>query len=247
MPLIIGIIIAIAVYAFVQYILVNKKVAVGLSLVQQTVEYTQTGSANGKTILVVGDSTGVGVGASTPTESIVGLIGADFPNVHIENRAVSGAKVHDLLGVFNQLQNEKVHVDVVVIQIGGNDIVRFTPFKNVEKDLATVLEQAKQVADNVAVFSCGNVGTSPFFPFGTRWVWGVRTRAVRKIFLRQTSAAQVQYVDLYREKKDDPFAQDPKRYYAADSFHPSSDGYAVWYTRISPVMHNVIEGTSTNH
>ncbi|MBI2411181.1 MAG: GDSL family lipase [Candidatus Kerfeldbacteria bacterium] len=238
MPVIIVIIIAIG-YVLVQYILVNKKVTVGLSLVQQTVAYTQAGAENGKTVLVVGDSTGVGVGAATPAESVAGLIGADFPDASIENRAVSGAKVHDLLDVFNQLSNERAHFDVVVIQIGGNDIVRFTPLKSAEQDLAQVLEQAKHVADNVVVFSCGNVGTAPFFPFGTRWAWGVRTRAVRQIFLRQTAATQVQYIDLYREKKDDPFAQDPKRYYAADSFHPSSDGYAAWYTSISPVVHSM--------
>ena len=36
------------------------------------------------------------------------------------------------------------------------------------------------------------------------------------------------YVDLYKSRDDDPFAQEPGRYNAADGLHPSDQGYGLW-------------------
>jgi hypothetical protein len=50
-------------------------------------------SAKGATVLILGDSTGVGVGATLPEESIAGLLAADYPDADIVNVAVSGTRV----------------------------------------------------------------------------------------------------------------------------------------------------------
>ena len=49
-------------------------------------------------VLVLGDSTGVGIGANRPEESIAGLLAQDFPAADIVNVSRSGARVADALG-----------------------------------------------------------------------------------------------------------------------------------------------------
>jgi len=80
------------------------------------------------------------------------------------------------------------------------------------------------------LMTSGNIGTAKLLPFGTRWFFTKRTRKVREIFMEAAETHSTPYVDIFREVKEDPFAQDPKRYYAKDIFHPSSEGYADWYT-----------------
>jgi lysophospholipase L1-like esterase len=218
----------------VQYRGFQKKVAVGVGLAQSAHAYEQH-PANAQThVLVVGDSTGVGVGATAPETSLAGLLGADFENVDITNRAVSGAKVADVPGQLDALRDQ--HYDLVYIQIGGNDIVRFTSLKKIEDGLRPLLDAARGIADEVVIASCGNVGTAEIFPLETRWLLRMRTQQVREVFMRVAVGEHIHYVDLYRERAVDPFAADPTRHYAADSFHPSSDGYGVWYERLQPVF-----------
>ncbi len=44
------------------------------------------------------------------------------------------------------------------------------------------------------------------------------------------------YVDLFRERKDEIFNTDIPRYYAPDLFHPSGDGYGVWYSSLKALL-----------
>ena len=53
-------------------------------------------------VLVLGDSTGVGLGASMPDESIPGMLSADHPLVEITNLAVSGARLEDVFAARTQ-------------------------------------------------------------------------------------------------------------------------------------------------
>ena len=54
-------------------------------------------SARRAAMLILGDSTGVGVGATLPEESIAGLLAADYPDADIVNVAVSGTRVADAI------------------------------------------------------------------------------------------------------------------------------------------------------
>lgn len=47
-------------------------------------------------LLVVGDSTAVGTGATVPEASVAGLLGLAFPRLQIDNRARDGAKLVSL-------------------------------------------------------------------------------------------------------------------------------------------------------
>ena len=73
-------------------------------------------------LLVVGDSTGVGVGSDNADRSVAGRFGTQFQNWSIENRAVSGARISSLAEQLRGAARQRY--DVILIQVAGNDIVR---------------------------------------------------------------------------------------------------------------------------
>ncbi len=225
-------IVVVIIYDFVN---TRRLIAIGVNLANIGQPFAATPPHAEKQILIVGDSSGVGVGSATPAGSIAGRIGNDFPNAQITNLSVSGSKTGELLSTLQNLSVNQ-NYDLMVIQIGGNDIVRVTQLDDLKHQLTEVLEIAKQHANQVVLLTCGNVGTSQLLPFGTRWYFTLRTKQVRRLFMAVTSEAGVHYVDLYRKRADDPWAHDPKKYYAPDMFHPSADGYGDWYSFVRPVI-----------
>lgn len=212
-------------------------IRIGRGLAASAVAYSQEGIDSAPRVLVIGDSTAVGVGAATPEESLAGLLGRDFPQATIVNAGVSGAKTHELIERLKQRHGERYAL--VLLHIGGNDIVRGTPTTDLLRDIAEVLRLARRLSDNVVLVTSGNVGTAKLFPPGYRWLLERRTRYVRELFMNEAQQADAHYVDLFREQAHDPFARDPHRYYAADMFHPSSEGYADWYALIQLTLHSL--------
>lgn len=176
------------------------------------------------------------LGAEAPEFSIAGLVGDMFPDARIVNQGVVGSKTRELI---SRLEGLSEQFDLIMIHTGGNDIVRFTNFDDLKTDIKTVLTLAKTRADHVTLTTSGNIGTSKLLPLGTRWLFERRTRKVRDIFKPAAEEVGVDYIDLFRERDKDPFAKDPRKYYAADIFHPSDDGYAEWFSIISKTLEQI--------
>ena len=183
-----------------------------------------------KRILILGDSTGVGTGADDPADSIAGRIAREFPFVEIINTSADGARASDVLEQLNSREDRVF--DMVLVQVGGNDILRFTDFKALRDTVAEIFQSAYRITPKVIFMSTGNVGSSPAFFPPLNWIYTDRTRTVRSIFLIISREKGVEYVDLFREKAEDPFQDDPKRYFAGDLLHPGSDGYGLWYEEL---------------
>ena len=176
-------------------------------------------------LLIIGDSTGVGTGASTPKTSVAGLIAADHPDWLIDNRAVNGAKFADLAGQMPTAER----YDTVLIICGGNDVLRFTDGDALKQSIADVVQRSTAIASRVILLPPGNVGNSPsLYP---PWSWWITSRSkTMHAAVREVAAASgAVYVNLYQDHANDPFAQDPDRMNAADGVHPSDAGYALWY------------------
>lgn len=178
-------------------------------------------------IVVVGDSTAVGVGAKSSLDSIAGRISLDSPSVSITNIGESGLRLKQVLEKLQGLGD--AHFDFIVIQAGGNDIVGFTKKETIEENLEKIFIEAKKRGDAVAFLPAGNVGLAPIFPWPLNLIFSSRSRAVHEIYLRQIEKHGILFADFFTEKKDDVFGTDPKRYYAPDVFHPSGEGYGLWY------------------
>ncbi|MDQ5952299.1 MAG: hypothetical protein QG626_426 [Patescibacteria group bacterium] len=217
----------------------QRLIAIGIQQTQKATAFQRRLADPEYAILVIGDSSAVGVGALPPDESIAGRLAKDFPTADVENLAVSGSKVQDALMQLSNLP-PNARYDLILIQIGGNDIVRRTPLSDLQRDIPKLLSRAQQHSSNVVQLTSGNVGTSKLLPFGTRWYFTLRTKQVRKIFMAANIAANTHYVDLLRKHSEDPYAKDPQTYYSPDFFHPSAAGYGDWYAFVQPVVTQIL-------
>src|SRR6187402_3364078 len=83
-------------------------------------------SARSATVLVLGDSTGVGVGATLPEESVAGLLAADYPDAEVINVAVSGTRVAGAIAQARVCREAGMRFDLALLHVGGNDVVADT-------------------------------------------------------------------------------------------------------------------------
>jgi lysophospholipase L1-like esterase len=179
-------------------------------------------------LLIVGDSTALGTGASTPQASLAGRIAARYPSLQVRNLARAGARFADIA---EQLRDAGRH-DLILIAGGANDVMRFTPRPRLGRDIDLTLRRAASQAARVVVVPAPNVGNAPFFPRPLSWLLSRRARALHRLARASAGMVGAAYVDLYRARAADPFAQDPLRLIAADRLHPSDAGYALWFDEL---------------
>ena len=226
---------AVAVYGISVWLRVSHSINASKPLIASAAAYEQHPLSPSLRILIAGDSTGVGVGAKDNRESIAGRIGAAYPSADIANIAHSGDTLADLEKVLRAKASGKY--DIVLLQIGANDITGRTTYADIRAALTRVLSRAHQLGNKVVVMTSGDVGLSPAFMWPLSAYFDHRTRETRKIFIEETGAVPgTVYIDLFREPLDEIFITDVPRYYASDRFHPSGDGYAVWYRALKPAL-----------
>ena len=235
LKIILGVIFLVILYTIIRTSILIKKSSL---LISQAHKYERIIPNASSTFLFIGDSTTVGVGSETAEESIPGKFGEKFPLATIINEGVSGQKIRELLETLSTTSSRQT-VDVLVIQIGANDIIRFTKLDDIKNDLDALLSKTKKISKKVIILHSGNVGAAPFFPPYLSWIWTERTRLVREIYINETKKYNVSYVDLFEERKDDIFLTDPNKYYASDKLHPTSEGYAIWFNKINKVLEKI--------
>jgi len=178
-------------------------------------------------LLVVGDSTAGGTGATAPHASVAGLLAEHFPRLLIDNRARDGAKFAELLA---QLDGEE-RFDMVLVMAGGNDVVRMRGLEALRGDVERVTQRARQRADLVVLMPAGNVGNAPFFVAPVSWLMTWRSRRLHAFARDAASHHGALLVNLFREAADDPFVQ-RRALNAVDGLHPSDAGYRVWFDEL---------------
>lgn len=228
-------------YVVFQYIRTRHYIQLGVPLANSAVRYEQHPTNPTIRLLTIGDSTVVGTGASKPEDSVAGLIGHDYPTMDITNAGKNGARLADLPAKFAQYSNDQF--DVVLVQIGGNDVWRFTPFTDIESSLNTVLAEAERVGKHVIILHGGDFKSAKALPLGTRWLFSWRSSRLRDLYKRVIPTTAAQYVDLWTVDLDNP--ERAAAFYAVDRFHPSSSGYADWYAGIKPALSSVISFEAT--
>ncbi|MBU1292644.1 SGNH/GDSL hydrolase family protein [Patescibacteria group bacterium] len=200
-------------------------------IIENTTPYTKEGE--GDAVLVLGDSTAVGIGAAAPEESVAGQVAKEIEVGSVENYAKSGAEVNDLSGQIAQAK--KGDYRLILIQIGGNDIIRFHNAQKVGKELAQVLKTLPG-SEKVIVISAGDVGGAPLFPFPIRPFYTRLNNEYHEVFEHVVSEAGYTYVNFGNSPATKTINEDPKTYLAADGLHPSSAGYKLWFEDIRPEL-----------
>ncbi len=228
-----AIVLAVTAYSAISF---WRKVRVSSSLVQKAVPYSLKGNdalGQGVRLLVLGDSTAVGVGADKPEDTLAARMARHIGATHVENYAISGARVRDLAKEVRQIQKEKYNY--ILIGIGANDIIRFGDAEETARHLAVILSGLPK-RDHLILYMAGDVGGTQLFPRILNSHYTRRTMEFHDAFAKTVSEAGGTYVNLYIDPKEDPFTLHPEINLAADGLHPTSAGYGVWFDRIRPVL-----------
>ena len=192
-------------------------------LARQSTPFQQNPVNPKLSLLIVGDSTGVGTGASAPGNSLAGLLGSAYPGLRIDNRARDGATFADVLRQFEGTRR----FDLVLVQAGGNDVIRLHPDEDMRADIDRVTALARERSDRVVLMPAGNVGNAPFFFAPVSQLMTKRARRLHGFVREAAERHGAVVVNLFKEKADDPFVQTPGLH-AVDGLHPSDAGYRLW-------------------
>lgn len=174
-----------------------------------------------KRIAILGDSSMYSAGATAAHLTIGGLMADKFPRAVVETLAVNGAQTKDLM---DQLERKQFgHYDIMLIGIGGNDVVRFEKFSNIERQLSEALKTASKHADQIVLCHSVNVGNIGFFPFPINLIFDRRTRKLSELYDKLAKQyPKVTYVNFYRPIRDDYYTKHTRaQFLAADGFHAS--------------------------
>ena len=204
------------------------RIGKSIELARRSEPFQQHPEVPVKRLLVVGDSTAVGTGASSSVSSLAGLVAKRHPDWYIENRARDGAKFSEVL---NQLSGEGTF-DMVLIQAGGNDVIRLVGLDALNRSIDQATSAARRHAPVVILMPAGNVGNAPFFFPPMSWWMTQRSQQMHQFINEAAKRHGAVYVRLFHERDDDPFVQSPELN-ARDGLHPSDAGYAVWFEALS--------------
>ncbi len=178
----------------------------------------------------IGDSIAAGVGASGPEAAVPRLVAADLNGpVMLDVFASSGERVAGALAEqVPQLEALGGEPDVVVVEIGANDVTHLTGRDEFASAYREVLERASATgARHVLALGIPAFGTAPRFLQPLRAIVGWRGSRLDQDVRAAAAATGATYVDIAGETAG-PFGEEPDRYYASDDFHPSDEGYRLW-------------------
>lgn len=191
--------------------------------------YEQTGSGD-KTLLILGDSTGYGTGASRRSESVAGLIGAANPELTIINQSENGRTAKKLRRDIQKLEGK---YDTILLQIGANDLLQHTAPAEVVVEIEGIAVYLRKHTDRVLVLTSGNIGAAPRFNVTKRAAYTDSFRIYDQLMQSQAmKTSNFTFVSQFKEPEDDPFVLEPEKNFSMDGLHPSSDGYALWFKEL---------------
>ena len=185
---------------------------------------------SGPRVLILGDSISVGCGAARPEDSIAGQLSQEFPHVTIVNRARNGARTADALAQLSA--DPHPTYDAILVNVGGNDILKRTPFRSLPAQVEALLAAARARSDHVIVTTTPNIGLVPMFFAPLSWWLTRRSRQLRDLFADACKRHGAHYVNFFHPRSTDPFHRDMSRYYARDLLHPSTECYRYVYATL---------------
>ena len=191
------------------------------------------GSGKPLVYVVLGDSAAAGRGGQYNRGIAMGTARhlAQSQPVTMVNLAVSGAKVSDVLQ--DQLPAAtRLKPDVVLLAVGANDVTHLTPSSRISSVLRSIVQELAAAKPGIRIVLTGSpdVGTARRFAQPLRWLAGLETKRVNRVFeaviAQEQGKATVVWTPLARETGP-VFARDASLL-APDRFHPNDRGYAVW-------------------
>ncbi len=178
-------------------------------------------------LLVIGESTVAGVGASSHSEGLTGQVAqalAAQSQCRVDWHAV-GQNGFTARKVLDELlaQIPKQKFDVAVIVLGVNDTLKLTPARRWANDLTELVTALRERVNAEQIFLAGvpPMQHFPALPQPLRFMLGAKSQSLDTSAARLALQLQnVWHVPLAFHGGDE--------YFCADRFHPSPLGYKIW-------------------
>ncbi len=205
------------------------------SLAFRSKPYSRGSGLEARKILILGDSTAVGTGANRTQDTLAGRLAYDFPESQIINLGVNGSLISNVLKQLEQVKGMKF--DMIVISTGGNDIINFTSFRKVWRDLQKIFQITKVMCEHrVFMMLYLNLGNAPLFPRFMQLLLMRRGKRLYEEIRKIGTKERVPIIEIFTTEHENDFINNPRLYFARDGVHPSSEGYRIWYNRMWRAM-----------
>lgn len=187
--------------------------------------------------LVLGDSTAVSQGG-TYDRGIARETARHLARGHaveMRNVAVSGARTSDVLR--EQLPRAAAFVpDVVLLDVGANDVVHLTTSASVERDLEIILDTliARNCNAKIVLTGAAEMSSPPRIPRLLRPLAGHRTRALNEVYTRVAHRRELTFAPI--AAVTGPMFKRDRSLFSEDRFHPNDRGYATWIAVINDAL-----------
>ncbi|WP_396449716.1 SGNH/GDSL hydrolase family protein [Actinomadura sp.] len=179
-------------------------------------------------VVVIGESTAVGVGASRHAEALPGFLAEALGerlrrSVAWSVSGENGATARRITGGLVPPPGGSAP-DLVVVTVGINDLIRRRPLRRWAADVAELVGVLRARYAEAAVLVAGMppVHRFPAIPRPLRYVLGARARTMDRIMAEAVRAGGAVHAPM-----DEAMARD-RALFAADGFHPSPAGYRAW-------------------
>ncbi len=187
--------------------------------------------------VILGDSTAVAVGGHYEQGLAVGTAQhlAARSRVELINVAVFGARIQDVL--VEQLPRvDLTRADVVLLDVGANDVTHLTSPRSFERDFRRVVETilARNPKVRLIVTGSADMGSPPRIPRLLRPLTTFRTRRINLIVESMVDRYHLTFAPIAHETGP-LFRRDPTLF-AEDRFHPNDRGYAEWTKVINEAL-----------
>jgi lysophospholipase L1-like esterase len=180
-------------------------------------------------LAMLGDSGAAGLGAESAHGTAGGRLAAELAaashrQVLLTNVALVGAQSSDLAVQVERALAVRPHV--AVIMIGANDVTHLVRPQKSVRLLGDAVHRLRESGTQVVVGTCPDLGTVRPISSPLRQVVGRMSRelaAAQSISVSEAGGRPVPLAEILGGL----FGTAPERFFSADRFHPSAEGYAA--------------------
>ena len=192
------------------------------------------------TYVALGDSLSAGVGANEFNESFPYLLAQYFAGndykIILKKRAIPGFKTRDIMTSLLS-STIKDDPDIITLLIGVNDIHGQISKNEFEKNYDYILSRlTKETRAKIYIINIPYIGADNLILPPYNFLFDYQTKQYNEVISNLAVKYSVKYIDLYTMTEELFKMNGP--HYAADFFHPSSQGYKIWADLIYADINN---------
>lgn len=198
-------------------------------VVQGSYVFNTTAAGETLNYAALGDSLTSGLGLNKYEESFPYLLAEDLAGkggkVTLRNFSYPGYRTDDLIK--NLLEPAMAaRPRLVTLLVGTNDVYGFYGAEKFKKNYQFILERlTKETQAEIYAISLPFIGAKAFLP-PNNYYFSRRTAEFNGVIKELAAAYGVKYIDIAEPTRASFAEAGP--YYAADGFHPSAAGQALW-------------------